>query len=93
VQRLLDGQPETEIGPMPDAVVVTRIALSAFAPATGLRDALIRTEAASRAMPIAASLVGALVGAHLGMEAIPADWRRQLPEDAALRSLARHLSG
>jgi protein-tyrosine phosphatase/ADP-ribosylglycohydrolase len=93
VQRLLDGQPETEISATPDAVVVTRIALAAFAPATTLRDALIRTESASRAMPVAASLCGGLIGAHCGIDAIPAEWRRQLPEDAALRSLARHLSG
>ena len=92
VQRLLDGKPETEIGSAPDAVAVTRIAVAAFAPAATLRDGLIRTEAASRAMPVAASLCGALIGAHAGMDAIPLEWRRQLPEDAALRSLARHLS-
>jgi ADP-ribosylglycohydrolase/protein-tyrosine phosphatase len=93
VQRLLDNRPETEPGSATDALSVSRVALAAFASATTLRDALMRTEAASRAMPVAAAICGALVGAHYGIDAIPTEWRKQLPEDAALRSLARHLSG
>jgi ADP-ribosylglycohydrolase len=50
----------------------------------GTGDALTDTRAA---------LCGALAGAHYGIDSLPAEWRRQLAEDAPLRSLARHLLG
>jgi protein-tyrosine phosphatase/ADP-ribosylglycohydrolase len=93
VQRLIDDQPETDPVSPTDALGVSRVAMSAFGSATTLREALVRAEAAGRAMPVAASLCGALIGAHYGFDAIPAEWRKQLPEGAALRSLARHLAG
>jgi ADP-ribosylglycohydrolase len=43
--------------------------------------------------PAAAALCGALVGAHYGIDSFPPEWRRQLAEDAPLRSLAQHLLG
>jgi ADP-ribosylglycohydrolase len=43
--------------------------------------------------PAAAALCGALAGAHYGIDSIPSEWRRQLAEDAPLRSLARNLLG
>lgn len=74
-----------------DAMSVTRIAIEAFASTANVHDALLRVATASRVPPQAPALCGALAGAHYGIEAVPVEWRRQLPEDAALRSVARHL--
>ena len=60
--------------------------------ATTASDALLQV-ATSQGSPAAAALCGALAGAHYGIDSIPADWRRQLAEDAPLRSLARNLLG
>jgi ADP-ribosylglycohydrolase len=62
-----------------------------LAPAKTLHDALIRVVTSSRAAPSAAALCGALFGAQHDIDAIAPEWARQLPEEAALRSLARHL--
>lgn len=74
-----------------DAMSATQVALDAFAHTDSLRDGLIQVTAVRRASPAAAALCGALSGAHYGVEAVPMEWRRQLPEDPALRSLLRHL--
>jgi ADP-ribosylglycohydrolase len=94
VKNLIDGDIAAGSSDnMTDALGVTHAAIAAFASCTTLRDALLRIVTASRTVPAAAALCGALAGAHYGIEAVPPDWRRQLPEDAALRSLARHLLG
>ncbi|WP_168159990.1 ADP-ribosylglycohydrolase family protein [Steroidobacter denitrificans] len=74
------------------AVLVTRMAIQAFASGMSFREAMIELTTRLRAPSAAAALCGALAGAHYGIEAIPAEWRRRLLEDAVLRSIARHLS-
>lgn len=91
VQALIDGRGDRVCADANDAVSVTCVALDGFTAAKTLRDALLRVETSSRAAPSAAALCGALCGAYHGGEAIPPEWQRQLPEDAVLRSLARHL--
>lgn len=91
VKALVDGYGDRTCADANDAVSVTCVALDGFAAAKTLRDALLRVETSSRAAPSAAALCGALCGAYHGSEAIPPEWQRQLPEDAVLRSLARHL--
>lgn len=93
VQRLIDGSSPADSERRDDALSVTRIALAAFAGTQGVRDALLQVVTPPRTAPAAAALCGALCGAHYGIEAIPPEWRRQLSEDAVLRSLARHLLG
>jgi ADP-ribosylglycohydrolase len=91
LQDLIDGQVPVEEGDARDAMSVTRVALAGFAARTTWRETLIHVETAWRPAPAAAALCGALAGAYYGLESIPAPWRQRLPEDAALRSLARHL--
>lgn len=91
VKALVDGLGDRTCADANDAISVTCVALDAFARAKTLRDALLRVETSSRAAPSAAALCGALCGAYHGSEAIAPEWQRRLPEDAALRSLARHL--
>lgn len=92
VKDLIDGYGERTCVNASDAISVSCVALDGFAAAKTLRDALLRVETASRAAPSAAALCGALCGACHGSDAIAPEWRRQLPEEAVLRSLARHLS-
>jgi ADP-ribosylglycohydrolase/protein-tyrosine phosphatase len=92
VKNLLERKPRRESDAPGDAMGATRAALTAFANAATPSDALLQV-ATSHGSPAAAALCGALAGAHYGIDAIPADWRRQLAEDAPLRSLARHLLG
>ena len=73
-----------------DVLGVTQAAVGSFATTSGFHDALIHV-AASRVPAAATSLCGALAGAYYGIDAVPTEWRRQLGEDASLRSLARHL--
>lgn len=91
VRRLLEQGWGGSLTIAGDALAVTEVAIASFAKTATLRDALLHLETSTRAAPAAAALCGALAGAHYGVEAVPADWRRQLPEDALLRSLARHL--
>jgi hypothetical protein len=91
VKDLIDGHGDRACANASDAVSVTCVALDGFAAAKSLRDSLLRVETSSRAAPSAAALCGALCGAYHGSDAIAPEWRRQLPEDAVLRSLARHL--
>jgi ADP-ribosylglycohydrolase/protein-tyrosine phosphatase len=76
-----------------DALSATRTAIAAFANTASASDALLNVATTTRGSQAAAALCGALAGAHYGIDAIPSEWRRQLAEDAPLRSLARHLLG
>ncbi|MET0534800.1 MAG: ADP-ribosylglycohydrolase family protein [Steroidobacter sp.] len=91
VKELIDNRGQRVCPDAHDAVSVTCVALNAVATAKTLHDALIRVVTSSRAAPSAAALCGALCGAHHGIDAISPEWARQLPEEASLRSLARHL--
>jgi protein-tyrosine phosphatase/ADP-ribosylglycohydrolase len=91
VKELIDNRGQRACPDAHDAVSVTCVALNAFATGKTLHDALIRVVTSSRAAPSAAALCGALCGAHHDIDAIAPEWARQLPEEAALRSLARHL--
>jgi ADP-ribosyl-[dinitrogen reductase] hydrolase len=90
IKNLLEHKPRREPDASGDAMSATRAALTAFTNAATASDALLQG-ATSQGSPAAAALCGALAGAHYGIDAIPADWRRQLAEDAPLRSLARNL--
>ena len=92
VKNLLEGKSKREADGSRDAMSATRAALAAFGNATTASEALLQV-ATSQGSPAAAALCGALAGAHYGIDAIPADWRRQLAEDAPLRALARNLLG
>lgn len=91
VKELIDNCGQRVCPDARDAVSVTCVALNGLASAKTLHNALIRVVTSSRAAPSAAALCGALCGAHHGIDAITPEWARQLPEEAALRSLARHL--
>jgi ADP-ribosyl-[dinitrogen reductase] hydrolase len=73
-----------------DALAVTAYAFTRFAAARNFQEALLSCVAARATNTAAASLCGALAGAHLGIESIPVEWRAKLPDEPALRSLARH---
>jgi ADP-ribosylglycohydrolase/protein-tyrosine phosphatase len=92
VKNLLEGKSKREADGSGDAMSATRAALAAFSKAATASDALLQV-ATSEGSPAAAALCGALAGAHYGIDSIPVDWRRQLAEDAPLRSLARNLLG
>lgn len=91
VKELIDNRGQRACVDAHDAVSVTCVALNGFAAAKTLHDALIRVVTSSRAAPSAAALCGSLCGAYHDLDAIAPEWARQLPEEAALRSLARHL--
>ena len=91
VKQLIDGRGERNCANASDAVSVTCVALDAFGATKNLREALLKVVTSSRAVPAAAALCGALCGAYRGGDAIASEWQRQLPEEAVLRSLARHL--
>jgi len=73
-----------------DALADTYAALAALGNTASCSDALLQV-ATTPSSPAAAALCGALAGAHYGIDSLPSDWRRQLAEDAPLRSLARNL--
>jgi protein-tyrosine phosphatase/ADP-ribosylglycohydrolase len=91
VKQLIEGRGVNPCADASDALAVTCVALNAFGAAKTLHDALIRVLTSSRAAPSAAALCGALCGAYHGGDAISPELQRQLPEEAVLRSLARHL--
>jgi ADP-ribosyl-[dinitrogen reductase] hydrolase len=92
VKSLIERKQRREAeGTGDDALFVTRVAIAAFGTAATSADALLLVATTAQSSPAAAALCGALVGAHYGVDSIPPDWRRQLAEDAPLRSLARHL--
>lgn len=91
VTQLLEGRSNQPCADASDAVSVTCVALNGFAAGKALHDVLIRVLTSSRAAPAAAALAGALCGAYHGTDAIAPELQRQLPEEAVLRSLARHL--
>jgi ADP-ribosyl-[dinitrogen reductase] hydrolase len=92
VKNLVEQKPRKDADGAGDAMSATRAAMAAFTNTTTASDALLQV-ATTQGSPAAAALCGALAGAHYGIAAIPADWRRQLAEDAPLRSLARNLLG
>lgn len=75
-----------------DALGVSYRALESFARTSTFKDAVLRSIAQVPGKATAAALCGALAGAHYGIEAIPSEWRTQLPEEQALRSLARQFA-
>lgn len=93
VRGLLERKPRRESDAVGDAVSVTRTAMTSFANAANGADALLHVASTAQGSPAAAALCGALVGAHYGIDSIPPEWRRQLGDDAPLRSLAKHLLG
>jgi ADP-ribosylglycohydrolase len=92
VKDLIEGRGAKPCADANDALSVTCVALDGFAAGKTLHDVLIRVVTSARAAPSAAALAGALCGASAGSDAIAPELQRQLPEEAALRSLARHLT-
>jgi ADP-ribosylglycohydrolase len=92
VKNLIERKPRREADGGSDAMSATRAAIAAFTGTATISEALLQV-ATTQGSPAAAALCGALAGAHYGIDSIPADWRRQLAEDAPLRSLARNLLG
>jgi ADP-ribosyl-[dinitrogen reductase] hydrolase len=91
VRGLIERKPRRESDGASDAVSVTRTAIEAFSSTANAPDALLHVASTTQGSPAAAALCGALAGAHYGIDSIRPEWRRQLAEDAPLRSLARHL--
>ncbi|MBL8264932.1 ADP-ribosylglycohydrolase family protein [Steroidobacter sp.] len=91
VKQLLESRGSRPCTDAHDALSVTCVALDGFAAGKTLHDVAIRVLTSSRAAPSAAALAGALCGAYHGSHAITPELQRQLPEEALLRSLARHL--
>lgn len=91
VQSLIDDR--KQVSDPNDALSASQAAIASFSVASSFRDALLNITATKRAPPAAIALCGALSGAHFGVDAIPVEWRKRIMEDAALRSLARHLLG
>jgi ADP-ribosylglycohydrolase len=92
IKNLIERKPRRDADGTSDAMSTTRAAIAAFTNAATASDALLQV-ATTQGSPAAAALCGALAGAHYGIDSIPAEWRRQLAEDAPLRSLARSLLG
>jgi ADP-ribosyl-[dinitrogen reductase] hydrolase len=92
IRNLIEHRQRRDADGDGDALSATRAAIDAFAKTATASDALLQA-ATTPVSPAAAALCGALAGAHYGIDSMPADWRRQLAEDAALRSLARSLQG
>jgi ADP-ribosylglycohydrolase/protein-tyrosine phosphatase len=92
VKSLIEHKQRRDAPETSDALSDTRAALAAFGNAATGSDALLQV-ATTPSSPAATALCGALAGAHYGIDSIPAEWRRQLAEDAPLRSLARNLLG
>jgi protein-tyrosine phosphatase/ADP-ribosylglycohydrolase len=93
VRSVIERKPRRDSDGVIDAVSVTRTAIVAFANSANGSDALLHIASSAQSSPAAAALCGALAGAHYGIDSIPPEWRRQLAEDAPLRSLAQHLLG
>jgi ADP-ribosyl-[dinitrogen reductase] hydrolase len=91
IKSLIEHQPRRETESSSDAMSATRAAVAAFSATATVADALLQAATTTQSSPAAAALCGALAGAHYGIESIPPDWRRQLAEDASLRSLAQNL--
>ena len=92
VKDLIEGRGNKPCADANDALAVTCVALDGFAAGKTLHDVLIRVLTSSRAVPSAAALAGAMCGAYHGSDAIAPELQRQLPDEAVLRSLARHLT-
>jgi ADP-ribosylglycohydrolase len=92
VRNLIERKPRRDADGTSNALTDTRTALAAFGNTATGPDAMLQV-ATTPSSPAAAALCGALAGAYYGIDSIPAEWRRQLAEDAPLRSLARHLLG
>jgi len=92
VKSLIERKQRRDADEPGDALADTHAVLTAFGNSATGSDALLQV-ATTPSSPAAAALCGALAGAHYGIDSIPSEWRRQLAEDAPLRSLARHLLG
>jgi ADP-ribosyl-[dinitrogen reductase] hydrolase len=90
VKSLIERKQRRTADETGDALADTHAALAAFGNTASCSDALLHV-ATTPSSPAAAALCGALAGAHYGIDSLPSDWRRQLAEDAPLRSLARNL--
>lgn len=90
LKNLIERKPRRDADGSSDAMSATCAAITAFTDTATVSDALLQV-ATSQGSPAAAALCGALAGAHYGIDSLPADWRRQLAEEAPLRSLARNL--
>jgi ADP-ribosylglycohydrolase len=89
-KSIIEGASAVEPTTPDDALAVTAYAFARFAQAKNFHDALLSCVTARATNTSAASLCGALAGAHFGIDAIPAEWRAKLTDEPALRSLARH---
>ena len=89
-KAIVEGASALEPTSADDALSVSAYAFTRFAEAKNFHDALLSCATARFTNTSAASLCGALAGAHFGIDAIPAEWRAKLPDEPALRSLARH---
>jgi ADP-ribosylglycohydrolase len=89
-KSIVEGPGVMEPTTADDALAVTAYAFARFAEAKNFHDALLSCVTARATNTSAASLCGALAGAHFGIDAIPAEWRAKLTDEPALRSLARH---
>jgi ADP-ribosyl-[dinitrogen reductase] hydrolase len=75
-----------------DAVAITGSVMTAFANSRTFADGM-RLILNAREIPgIAGAMYGGLAGAHYGLNALPAEWRRALTDDATLRALARRFA-
>jgi ADP-ribosyl-[dinitrogen reductase] hydrolase len=90
VKSLIEHKQRRGADEIGDALADTHAALTALGNTATCSDALLQV-ATTPSSPAAAALCGALAGAHYGIDSFPSDWRRQLAEDAPLRSLARNL--
>jgi protein-tyrosine phosphatase/ADP-ribosylglycohydrolase len=92
VKSLIEHKPRRDAPETSDALSDTRAVLAAFGNTATGPEAMLQV-ATTPNSPAATALCGALAGAHYGIDSIPSEWRRQLAEDAPLRSLARNLLG
>jgi len=92
VKNLIERRQRRDVDGTGDAVSDTRVALAIFDKTATASDALLQVATTAKS-PAATALCGALAGAYYGIDSIPLEWRRQLAEDAPLRTLARHLLG
>lgn len=76
-----------------DAVSAVATALLALQNTTTFQAGMLRALALAENSAVTAALYGSLAGALFGLRAIPEDWRRQLPNEAALRTLTQQLIG
>jgi ADP-ribosylglycohydrolase len=92
LDELLNGQ-WTHLATGGNAIAVTAAALLALQGATSFQAGMVRALTLSKCPAVTGPLYGALAGAVFGVQAIPQEWTRRLPDAAPLRALTRRLSG